>query len=203
MESNKHHPLECITNCQSLQMLESCIPFVEYPLKLPLALFIKFSEIQLIIRAFSSIENLTKLGLHTEHHSPTDMLCSLTGISPEMLNMLFSLSGTGTGSMPADWLAGLSSQGGMDFSKLSSLFQTDYSKTEPLRASHAEDSSYNFDEAIAKILADYDLNQAADYASSEPVEQELPSSISLTDTAKDNWQENARVNQNIHTEVTK
>ena len=49
MEQTKRHPLECITNQSGLSMLECLIPFVDYPLKLPLALFIKFNEIRMIM----------------------------------------------------------------------------------------------------------------------------------------------------------
>lgn len=179
MESKNRHPLECITNCESLSMLESLIPFVEYPLKLPLALFIKFTEIRLIINAFRSVDNISRLGLHSASSSPTDMLCALTGMSPEMLKMLMSLSETTNGSFSPEMLSGLTGQNGMDISNLVNIFNqfnkggTDSSPppfdvsgtskpadTEEHTYSRSEDS---FDAAIQNILSEYDMAQAERY----------------------------------------
>ncbi len=176
MESKNRHPLECITNCESLSMLESLIPFVEYPLKLPLALFIKFTEIRMIINAFRSVDNLSRLGLHFASSSPTDMLCALTGMSPEMLKMLMSLSENTNGSFSPEMLSGLTGQNGMDISNIVSMFNQ-FNKTgtdgppPPFHASDTDDrpntrehtenfSDDSFDTAIQNILSEYDMAQA-------------------------------------------
>ena len=64
MEQNPRHPLNSITNNNNMSMLEALIPFVDYPMKLPLALLIKANEIRLIIHAFHSLDYLSKIGLH-------------------------------------------------------------------------------------------------------------------------------------------
>lgn len=179
MESKNRHPLECITNCESLSMLESLIPFVEYPLKLPLALFIKFTEIRLIINAFRSVDNLSRLGLHSASSSPTDMLCALTGMSPEMLKMLMSLSENTNGTFSPEMLSGLTGQNGMDISNIVNMFnQFNKGGTDgpppPFHASGTSDppttreytessSDDSFDAAIQNILAEYDMSQAEGY----------------------------------------
>ena len=61
-------------------MLEALIPFVDYPMKLPLALLIKANEIRLIIHAFHSLDYLSKIGLHNSSKDPIDMISSFTGI---------------------------------------------------------------------------------------------------------------------------
>ena len=171
-------------------MLEALIPFVEYPLKLPLALFIKFTEIRMIINAFHSLEDLTRFGLHNMSNSPTDMLCSLTGIPPEMLNMLFSLSENWGNSFSPDMLSGLAGNSGIDFSNLASMFQsgsnqagtagspppppfsTQFSEQpfsgNPMSGQgNAENDEFN--RKIQNIFAEYDMLQAAQF-DQEPIE---------------------------------
>lgn len=184
MELNNRHPLESVTNSKSLSMLESLIPFVDYPLKLPLALFIKFSEIKLIINAFRSSENLSRLGLHNSSNSSTDILCALTGMSPEMLKMLFSLTENLGDSVSPDILSGLSGNNSMDFSKIMEMFNQSppppekppehhespgHTHSSDLR--HSSDSSSplyddngnDFNLHIQNILSEYDMMEAARY----------------------------------------
>lgn len=102
MDIQNRHPFNAIAGYENLSMLEALIPFVEYPLKLPLALFIKFSEIRLIINCFQSANNLTRLGLHNPSNSPLDMICSLTGMSPDLMKMMFSMMEGGDNSIFSD-----------------------------------------------------------------------------------------------------
>lgn len=184
MELNNRHPLESITNSKSLSMLESLIPFVDYPLKLPLALFIKFSEIKLIINAFRSSENLSRLGLHNNSNSSTDILCALTGMSPEMLKMLFSLSENLGDSFTPDILSGLSGNNSMDLNNIMGMFNQSSSPPEnppehhkppehahsselqhssdPSSFSH-DDNGDDFNLHIQNILSEYDMMEAARY----------------------------------------
>lgn len=181
MEQNNRHPLEAITNSNSLSMLESLIPFVEYPLKLPLALLIKFNEIRLIINAFRSLDNLTRLGLHSISRDPMDMLFSLTGIPPEMLKMLFSMMENSNDPLSPDILSGLTGNTSPDMSNIASLFQSFSSNTEknninssPHTDNHANTNmpaayeNEDFDRNIQNILAEYDLAQA------EKLDREYP-----------------------------
>lgn len=178
MEYNSRHPLEAITNSHALSMLEILIPYVDYSLKLPLALFIKFHEIQLIIRILQSPQRLSQYGLHNTSNSMTDMLCSLTGMSPEILNMILSFSEN------SDNLSSMFSSPGGDFQfneNLSNLFQqmnssknesntnsshpfTDY--TNNSSTGDTSDFSEDFDSNIARILSEYDLEQANEFSSS-------------------------------------
>ena len=183
MDQNNRHPLGAITNRGSLSMLEALIPFVEYPLKLPLALFIKFTEIRMIINAFHSLEDLTRLGLHNMSNSPTDMLCSLTGISPEMLNMLFSFSENMGNSFSPDMFSGLAGNSGMDFSNLANMFQSASNHAGPPPPppgpnpnpfpdspmyGQPNGGNEEFNRKIQNIFAEYDMLQAAEY-DQEPI----------------------------------
>lgn len=194
MDQNNRHPLGAITNRGSLSMLEALIPFVEYPLKLPLALFIKFTEIRMIINAFHSLEDLTRIGLHNVSNSPTDMLCSLTGIPPEMLNMLFSLSENWGSSFSPDMLSGLAGNSGMDFSNLAGMFQSAFNQagttgppppppfSTPFSSSPVPENPMSgqgnagneeFNRKIQNIFAEYDMLQAAQF-DQEPITQMEP-----------------------------
>ena len=177
MDLNNRHPLNAIDGYENLSMLEALIPFVEYPLKLPLALFIKFSEIRLIIHTFQSIETLTRIGLNQATGDPLDMICSLTGISPEMLKMIFSMMQNNGDPMSSDIFRNFTGSSGADFSNLTGMFQSmqnGFGNTPPpaepfnhTSTNHAEHSSPHssddFDKNIQSILAEYDLQQAAQY----------------------------------------
>lgn len=183
MEANNRHPLESITNNNSLSMLEALIPFVEYPLKLPLALLIKFNEIRLIINAFRSLDNITRLGLHNISQDPMDMLCSLTGISPEMLKMLFSMMENMDGTLSPDMLSGLAGKSPAGFPNIANLFQSVSSSSDngihntdfsPHTDNHMKQKvsdyqeSEDFDRNIQNILAEYDLMQAEELNREHP-----------------------------------
>ena len=133
MDYNKQHPLSQITCGNSLSMLEMLIPYVDYPFKLPLALLIKFAEIRMIINAFQNIDLIEHFGLHNPNNNPMDMLGALTGIPPDMLHMLMSMSETGFS--------------GMDFP-----FGANAS---PFHSSEANDSC-SFDDRIHQIFSEYD-----------------------------------------------
>lgn len=163
MESKKRHPLECITHSEGLSMLESLIPFVDYPMKLPLALFIKFIEIRLIINAFRSVDTISRIGLNMASSDPLDMLCALTGMQPEMLKMLMSLSENTSSGLSPEILSSLSGKNGMDFSDLSGIlnrFGTNSAET----STDNRQTSASFDEAIQNILSEYDMAQAENFA---------------------------------------
>ncbi len=149
MELNNHHPLGAITNRGNLSMLEALIPFVEYPLKLPLALFIKFTEIRMIISAFQSLDNLSRLGLHNISNNPMDMLCSLTGIPADTLNMLFSMMENSGSSLSPDFLSGL-------------MGNTPNPPFHPSFKPPPPDDDFN--QKLQNIFAEYDMLQAAEYA---------------------------------------
>jgi len=102
MDLKNRHPLNAIDGYENLSMLEALIPFVDYQLKLPLALFIKFNEVRLIIKCFQSPHNLSRLGLHCATNDPFDMIGSLTGMSPDLIKTMMSMMDVGDNSMFSD-----------------------------------------------------------------------------------------------------
>lgn len=167
MESNNKHPLQSITNTSSLSMLESLIPFVDYPLKFPLALLIKINEIILIFRFFQSKNNLCEHGLHCKNNSPSDIICALTGISPEVFQMISTLSEQSGGFMNPDILSGLSGMSGTsnqqsapDFEHIMHMFNQG-SSPPPSNPSSSEKDTSDFDFNIHRILSEYDAASAS------------------------------------------
>lgn len=145
MDFNERHPLESITRSKSLSMLEALIPFVDYPLKLPLALLIKYYEINRIMQVFQSLDNLSRFGLHNVSRDPMDMMCALTGIPPDVLKMMSSFSGSQAGANPMDLMSMFNSQNSI----------------KPQPAPVPTDSS--FEQNIQSIFSEYDMMQAAEY----------------------------------------
>lgn len=177
MEQFPRHPLNAITNNNPMSMLEALIPFVDYPMKLPLALLIKANEIMLILRAFQSLDYLSRIGLHNPSKDPMDMLGSLTGMSPEMLKMMMSVLNNSDTAGNADLLSSLmgGSQPPPDVSSLFSNMQADPprsaappfandtpSSPESSTYSTAPDETTSFDDRIQQILSEYDMMQAAE-----------------------------------------
>lgn len=136
MDQTNRHPLDCITSQSGLSMLECLIPLVDYPLKLPLALFIKFNEILMIINTFQSMDSLKAFGLDATANSPTDLLCALTGISPDMINLFMNTSSLFSNNDNNIFSNGMS-QGGQNT---------------------------NINSSIADIFAQYDMEQKSEYS---------------------------------------
>ena len=137
MEFNSSHPLNNITKNNPYSMLEALIPFVDYPMKLPLALLVKYYEFRLIIDAFKTTEKIAGYGLHNPINDPMEMLGSILGISPEMLKTVMSMMKESENSYSVDNLHNVTS--------------------------FNNESTDSFDDNINNIFAEYDLLQAAEY----------------------------------------
>ncbi len=129
MEPTNRHPLEAITGKSGLSMLELMIPFVDYSLKLPLALFIKFYEIRMILTALRNVESAKKLGLHHPTENPMELVCALTGISPELLHMLQALSESPSLQPDSDLLSGMTQMSGLNMADLLKAMQAGSTET--------------------------------------------------------------------------
>ena len=159
MEQNPRHPLNSITNNNNMSMLEALIPFVDYPMKLPLALLIKANEIRLIIHAFHSLDYLSKIGLHNSSKDPIDMISSFTGMSPEILKMMMAYAQNMGTDNNSDLFS--SFMGNPASPDLTSIFQNT-----PSQNPSAPDTS--FDDRLQQILSEYDMDQAARFDESPP-----------------------------------
>ena len=162
MEFNTKHPLDNITRNNPYSMLEALIPFVDYPMKLPLALLVKYQELRMIMNAFHSSDNLSKFGLHNDSNDPMDMMANVMGVSPEMLKTVMSMMANQT---PGFF------DGSMFNHQTSDDIKPDYNaeSTNLCNNNHAyqnngHEGNSSMDENIKKIFAEYDMLQAAEYS---------------------------------------
>ncbi|MBE5942355.1 MAG: hypothetical protein E7264_07455 [Lachnospiraceae bacterium] len=142
MDFTSRRPFSAIEGYDHYSMLEMLIPFVEPSLKLPLALFIKYNETKLIMHAFQSTENLIRLGLHNPSSDPLDIVCTMTGMSKEMLTTLFAM---------------------MDGDQ-TSMFQNFFQNTPGENSYHTATDTNHFEDNIHDIFARYDAEQENHFA---------------------------------------
>ncbi len=166
MDIRNRHPLNAIEGYENLSMLETLIPFVDYSLKLPLALFIKFSEIRLIINCLSSQSNLIRMGLHCANSDPLDMVCAMTGMSPDMMKMLFSMLNNKEGDLFSmmnnfgdDFGSNFSAEQVTNMLKNMQGNQEDSLYTNPSGTGNANCDATDFDRNIENLFAEYDKQQ--------------------------------------------
>ena len=156
MEFHGSHPLDNITRKNPYSMLEALIPFVDYPMKLPLALLVKYYEVRLIINAFQSADAISRYGLHNASDDPMDMLGNIMGISPDMLKTLMPLmdSRMFTDNNQFHDTSSNNSPYDQEISNITSYFDQNNINT---------DNNSTLDDNIKNIFAEYDLLQAAEY----------------------------------------
>ena len=150
MDFNASHPLNNITKNNPYSMLEALIPFVDYPMKLPLALLVKYYEFRLILDAFQTTDKITGYGLHNPVNDPMEMLGNILGISPEMLRTVMSMMNEPKNSFESTDETYKAETN----CSTNSLHNNIYSDNE---------STGSFDDNIRNIFAEYDLLQAAEY----------------------------------------
>lgn len=79
MKGPFHHPLDKLINDDKLFLLETMIPFVDERMKVPLAMYIKIMELQLILRGFRSYSYVNQCGLCRDINNQDDVLETLAG----------------------------------------------------------------------------------------------------------------------------
>ncbi|MBQ8084837.1 MAG: hypothetical protein IJ232_01865 [Lachnospiraceae bacterium] len=184
MEFHSNHPLENITRNNPYSILEALIPFVDYPMKLPLALLVKYQEVRLILNAFQSTDTLSKYGLHNSSTDPMDMMANIMGVSPEMLKTLMSIMETqksnyntssetmnssNNNTSSTDYVNHIADTNNLsrDDSFSNTNTTTNYSNATDYNnqsSSHSDILNQDpLDENIKNIFAEYDLLQAAEY----------------------------------------
>lgn len=214
MDFHSSHPLDNITRNNPYSMLEALIPFVDYPMKLPLALLVKYYEVRLILNAFQSNDTLSKYGLHNTSNDPMEMLGNIMGISPEMLKTLMSLmESQNTSSVYDNQVSQNASnaynnpdsqnyQGGnttdMSYTHKTpddiSYQNQSYNDFNNYEQSHNSfDSADNLDDNIKNIFAEYDMLQAAEYSEEKQFSCDQPTrdiEYKAYDKNKENSQKN-------------
>ena len=73
------HPLDNLIDDDRLFLMEALIPFADYRLKAPLAVFIKMNELMCIMRALNNPGVLDGCGMNRDIHNQDDVLDALSG----------------------------------------------------------------------------------------------------------------------------
>lgn len=73
------HPLDKLIKDDRLIMLEAMIPFVDRQLKGPLAIYIKLTELKLIMNALSDYHYIEQCGLNMDMNNQEQVLSALAG----------------------------------------------------------------------------------------------------------------------------
>ena len=160
MEFHGSHPLDNITRNNPYSILEALIPFVDYPMKLPLALLVKYFEVRLILNTFQSHNDLSKYGLHNNINDPMEILGNVMGISPDMIRTLMTL-------MESQSFNDINTGQNDDQQPLHNTydyFGQNYEHFDYKDINDQDiDNNDSFDNNIKNIFAEYDLLQAAEY----------------------------------------
>lgn len=76
------HPLDRLIPDDSLTFLEAMVPFVDYRFKKPLVLFIKFRELNAIMKCFDNRSYITECGFDCHPNSTEDMISDMCNFLP-------------------------------------------------------------------------------------------------------------------------
>lgn len=166
MEFHGSHPLDNITRNNPYSMLEALIPFVDYPMKLPLALLVKYYEVRLILNAFQSRDTLSEYGLNNSSKDPMDMLGNVLGVSPEMIRTLMTIMESQNNTDSCNRQNNPFYRNADNYTE-NTLHHDNIADEDTtgsyINNNYYNDAEYNFDDSIGNIFAEYDMLQAAEY----------------------------------------
>jgi hypothetical protein len=84
-----NHPLDNLIGDNKLFLMEAILPYLDHNMKVPLAMYIKISELRTIMSALRDKDFVKSKGLHKDIHNQEDILsslaaCGLSGFSEKM-----------------------------------------------------------------------------------------------------------------------
>lgn len=83
MDGNiQFHPLDKLIGNHTFSFLEVMVPFVDYPFKKILVLFIKYQELMSIFHALDDRDFVEQCGFHCHPSSPEDMITDICRFLP-------------------------------------------------------------------------------------------------------------------------
>ena len=82
-QSTRIHPLDKLITDDSLFLLEAMVPFIEFPYKKMLILFIKYRELISILKCLDDKDYLSSCGFDCHPKSTEDMINDMCGFLPE------------------------------------------------------------------------------------------------------------------------
>ena len=84
------HPLDILIPDNSLSLLEALVPFVDYSLKKPLVLFIKYRELAAIMQSLNNIEYISNCGFNCKPKNNDDFISNILKFMPDDYASSFS-----------------------------------------------------------------------------------------------------------------
>ena len=84
------HPLDILIPDNSLSLLEALVPFVDYSLKKPLVLFIKYRELTAIMQSLNNIEYISNCGFNCKPKNNDDFISNILKFMPDDYASSFS-----------------------------------------------------------------------------------------------------------------
>ncbi len=82
MDNNRFHPLDILIADNSISMLETLVPFVEFPFKKLLVFYIKYRELTAIINSLNNRDFLKSCGFDCHPKTTEDMICDMCKFMP-------------------------------------------------------------------------------------------------------------------------
>lgn len=82
MQTESFHPLDRLIGNSSLSMLEALVPFVDYPMKRMLVLFIKYKELMALLNCFNDPEYIAECGFDCHPKDSQDFITGLCNVLP-------------------------------------------------------------------------------------------------------------------------
>lgn len=80
--NSRIHPLDKLISDDSLFFLEAMVPFVEYPYKKPLVLFIKYRELMSIMKSLDNKDYISSCGFDCHPKTTEEMLSDMCRFLP-------------------------------------------------------------------------------------------------------------------------
>lgn len=77
-----NHPLDKLISDNSLFLLEALVPFIDYPYKKMLVLFIKYRELMAIMNSLNDREYISSCGFDCHPKSTEEMLANMCNFLP-------------------------------------------------------------------------------------------------------------------------
>ena len=150
-QNSRIHPLDKLIYDDSLFFLEAMVPFVEYPYKKPLVLFIKYRELMSIMKSLDNKNYISSCGFDRHPTTTEEMLADMCSflpgnISSSMQQMKQMMSMMEMMNMTQD-----NSHNSPDFSSIASMFSAN-SKQDTTKPDHSYSTREGLFESVLSIL---------------------------------------------------
>lgn len=149
------HPLDRLIGNRTLSFLEAMVPFVDYPFKKPLVMFIKYQELMCIFRSLDNRSLVDECGFNCHPKSTEDMITDMCKFLPgnyagsikqmrQMMQMMETMNMAGGGNPFGNSFGNGENNGAPDMSKVFQMMQSMNAASKEHQPSH-ETPSYGWE----------------------------------------------------------